>query len=514
MAMDKDSGRELFTREWLPDDPRSANGDGLGPVFNDTSCAACHNQGGVGGAGPASKNVQVASAFSGGIEINGGRTMNRPNFNFSFDTFGFNFDEGGKKKDRRTAKADKAKAKAKVASEREQLERIHPGLLTSRSVVLQRFSTDPAYASYRDRITSDGLTSGFDGKFQFGGDFDNAFDFFRKLSGQAVADRANMPKLSAEQSAELQRVAQQSRLGGFFRLLGQRQIGNIVLLISERNTPPLFGAGLIDAIPDSVLINAAKARHPGYPEVSGRVARQKDGKLGRFGWKSQKVDLREFTLNACAMELGLDVPTQPQAMVPHKPDYVAPGFDLTQDQCNELVAFVSELPRPQQVVPSDEQAKSYLAGGRMLFDSVGCAACHVPDLGEVNDLYSDLLLHDMGTSLGDVGAYGSVPPNATDDEELKQPLPPLVTFGAPGAKRAGAADEAKLIGALRQEWRTPPLWGLRDSGPYLHDGRATSIEQAVALHDGEAQRSARQFFKLSADEKLQLTSFLKSLAAP
>ena len=362
MAADKDSGRELFTREWLPDDPRSAKGDGLGPMFNDTSCAACHNQGGVGGSGPASKNVQVASAFSGGIEVNGGTTNNGPNF--SFGTFGFKFDEGGNKKDRTIAKADKAEAKAKtrIASEREQLGKIHPGLLTSRSVVLHRFSTDPAYASFRDGLTSDGLAGGidgfaggFDGKFQFG-NFDNAFDFVKKLSGQAVADRADLPKLSAEQSAELQRLAQQPRLGGFFHLLGQRQIGNIVLLISERNTPPLFGAGLIDAIPDSVLIHAAKARHPGYPEVSGRVARQKDGKLGRFGWKSQKVDLREFTLNACAMELGLDVPTQPQAMVPHKPDYVAPGLDLTEEQCNELVAFVSELPRPQQVVPGDEKS--------------------------------------------------------------------------------------------------------------------------------------------------------------
>ena len=57
-------GAELYNREWLPKDARAGRGDGLGPVFNDTSCVACHNQGGVGGGGPASKNVDVISVFS------------------------------------------------------------------------------------------------------------------------------------------------------------------------------------------------------------------------------------------------------------------------------------------------------------------------------------------------------------------------------------------------------------------------------------------------------------------
>jgi len=55
-------GREIFLREWLPNDPRSHGGDGLGPVFNDTSCVACHNLGGAGGGGPASKNVDIITA--------------------------------------------------------------------------------------------------------------------------------------------------------------------------------------------------------------------------------------------------------------------------------------------------------------------------------------------------------------------------------------------------------------------------------------------------------------------
>ena len=50
--VEKPSGQELFTREWLPGDSRSAGGDGLGPMFNESSCVGCHNQGGIGGGGP------------------------------------------------------------------------------------------------------------------------------------------------------------------------------------------------------------------------------------------------------------------------------------------------------------------------------------------------------------------------------------------------------------------------------------------------------------------------------
>ncbi len=57
-------GKELFQREWIPNDPRSHGGDGLGPVFNDSSCVACHNLGGPGGGGAASKNVDIITAFS------------------------------------------------------------------------------------------------------------------------------------------------------------------------------------------------------------------------------------------------------------------------------------------------------------------------------------------------------------------------------------------------------------------------------------------------------------------
>lgn len=491
-AADPEVGRELFVRQWLPDDPRSVAGDGLGPVFNDTSCVGCHNQGGVGGAGPPSKNAQIASVFSASATI--------PGVSFTFSFAGPKVEVGnGTKKAAPTTKLGHEEAKARLAREHEQLEQLHPSFLTARSVVVQRFSVDPDYSAIRDKLTFEGVTK--------------ELERLSKGRRRPGRDKDDLPKLAADQAALFEHILREARLDGFTRSLGQRRFGDIVVLVNERNTPPLFGSGIIDAIPDSVLLAAAKKKHAGFPEVTGRVARLKGDKLGRFGWKAQQTNLRGFVLNACAVELGLEVPGHAQAIAPHKPDYVAPGLDMTEEQCNELVSFVEHLPQPRQQLPADAKAAAYLAGGRKLFDSTGCAACHTPDLGEASGIYSDLLLHDMGPGLSDVGAYGSIAPNATEEEELKQPLPPLVTID-PKAKPLKPAEEAKLIGAMRQEWRTPPLWGLRDSAPYFHDGRAATAEQAIALHDGEAQRSTRQYFRLSAAERLQLTAFLNSLASP
>ena len=77
-------GRELFEREWLPGDSRAHGGDGLGPVYNDSSCVACHNLGATGGAGPASKNVDIVTASPIGMapvqQASGGSSPGRPGF--------------------------------------------------------------------------------------------------------------------------------------------------------------------------------------------------------------------------------------------------------------------------------------------------------------------------------------------------------------------------------------------------------------------------------------------------
>jgi cytochrome c peroxidase len=88
--------------------------------------------------------------------------------------------------------------------------------------------------------------------------------------------------------------------------------------------------------------------------------------------------------------------------------------------------------------------------------------------------------------------------------------------GAPPAPAAGAPGDGRKprVGAAVQEWRTPPLWGLVDSGPYLHDGRAETIDDAIRLHGGQASASAQRYAQLSARERRQLEAFLLALAAP
>ncbi len=120
--------------------------------------------------------------------------------------------------------------------------------------------------------------------------------------------------------------------------------------------------------------------------------------------------------------------------------------------------------------------------GQDVFARTGCAACHTPSMNtgpndiaaldrKAVNLYSDLLLHDMGT-LGD------------------------------GIGQAAAAPA---------EMRTAPLWGLRARGPYLHDGRAATVDVAIRLHDGTAAAARNRYLQLPANQQVQLLQFLLTI---
>ena len=146
-----------------------------------------------------------------------------------------------------------------------------------------------------------------------------------------------------------------------------------------------------------------------------------------------------------------------------------------------------------------------LAAGKEAFGKIGCASCHAAKLGDVEGLYSDLLIHDMGDEIADSGSY--------DGDSTDEPLVPLIT-AENGQPQQPQGQPGLPKSARKKEWRTPPLWGVRDSGPYLHDGRAQTVEQAVAFHGGQGTASAQKYFMLSPTERLQLEAFLKSLVAP
>jgi CxxC motif-containing protein (DUF1111 family) len=405
-------GEALFLRKWDVDDPRGRGGDGLGPVFNERSCVACHGLGGTGGGGKVDKNVDLLSANPiQSRSLAQSCTPQEP-----------------------VAKPALAPAPAPLPApvDRSKLAKIHPGLVSAQSVVLHRFGINPTYVSWRNQL----LSPNNNGRNNL-------------HTGALVLQRISDPRF------------------------------NIVL--SHRNATALFGSGQIDAIEDVVIEREAERQKGLDVPTKGRVARQKDGRIGRFGWKAQVPHLRDFVLNACAVELGLETPTHHQTVDPFGNGARPGAIDMSDEDCDALIDYVRNLPAPIVQDRDDDEL------GFERFTAIGCADCHKPNLGRVEGIFSDLLLHDMGGGLSDSGAsYGSMSPGETPSPD------------APGPG----------------EWRTPPLWGVADSAPYLHDGRAATLSDAIRAHGGQAQASAREFEKLSKARRQQVLGFLLSLTAP
>ncbi len=274
--------------------------------------------------------------------------------------------------------------------------------------------------------------------------------------------------------------------------------GTILIQSSERNPPALFGAGLIDAIPDEAIEAAARRKSPGAAQVKGRVSRLKDGRIGRFGWKAQTATLDDFVRSAAAGEMGLEVPARHQAADPRLPGVAATGLDMDESECDTLVDYVRGLPLPVAIKPANDRDAAQWKAGEATFKSIGCTACHMAKLGDVEGIYSDLLLHDMGPQLADTDAYNVFVGEPSQADGLRVPDRVRTETGT----------------ASVREWRTAPLWGVRDAGPYLHDGRAATIAEAIRLHAGQGATAARRYAELSPRRKQQLEAFLSSLATP
>ena len=276
----------------------------------------------------------------------------------------------------------------------------------------------------------------------------------------------------------------------------QNNIGQFVLVRSQRNPTALFGTGLIDSIPERVIEDAAKVKHPGFPEVAGRVSRLKDKRIGRFGWKAQTASLSDFVLTACAVELGLEVPDHHQGGDPQKPQAQAKGLDLSAEECNALMDL-----RPGTPQAPGEQAgqRRRIQGDRGRPASSRRSAARpatrpswAPSKGSTATSCSTTWASSSATS---ASMASSIPARRRRRSTMRKGRSPddrRFHIDAFSRTRRGcfAATKRPTTGpASRFEWRTPPLWGFRDSGPYLHDGRADTIDHAVALHGGEAQPS-------------------------
>ncbi len=460
-------GRDLFTREWLPGDPGSHSGDGLGPVYNDTSCAACHNQGGVGGAGSRSKNVDFLAAIVTPVE---GESR-------------FRNDEISRMVRQMSALQSQSKGAQPVKPrakgedpDRGPLLKLHRGFRDASSLVLHRFGPGTNYQAWRVGILNPMMNDILQPAFS--------------LIGPSIEESAIVFSVDRHLASL------------------PMEHGHFTLVQSQLNPPPLFGAGLIDKVPDADLEAAAASPDPRFFGIQGRVSRLADGRIGRFGWKAEHASLHGFVLTACAVELGLEVPGRHQGIKPDDPDYHSPGLDLSQEECNALAAFIRNLPAPVQRRPATQREMEAIQSGRASFDQIGCAACHRPKLGPIDGIYSDLLLHDMGESLSNSASYSSVLPDPAEEQG------PLADADFPAGPDAFAGEPQRARLPLRREWRTPPLWGLRDSAPYMHDGRAETLEQAIVLHGGQAESVKSRYFRLRPEQRLAMLLFLKSLLAP
>jgi CxxC motif-containing protein (DUF1111 family) len=241
-----------------------------------------------------------------------------------------------------------------------------------------------------------------------------------------------------------------------------------------RQTPPLFGLGLIDTIPEDAILANADPDDVITPDgISGKPSWTDGSRLGRFGWKAQVPTLHEFARDAATTELGLAIPLEEGLTFGaiHDTDDI-PDPEIGTDYLAGLTDFMSLLAPIARATPDDP---ALAAEGEALFTDVGCAACHVPSLpgadGDV-PLFSDLLLHEI------------LPENARGIEDA-------------------SANEREL--------RTAPLWGIRLSGPYLHDGRADTLREAIVGHDGEAKESRERFLSLDEDAQAALLAFLGTL---
>lgn len=263
-------------------------------------------------------------------------------------------------------------------------------------------------------------------------------------------------------------------------------------------TPPAnTGLGFIAFLSDQDLIDLSDPEDKNGDGISGRInwvtipqyartnpnAIQQNGRyIGRFGKKASVHSLLQQTANAYNQDMGVNSILEPYDT------YTGLSVDpeVSLNTLHDVVFYLETLKAPVQRTPENQD----VINGKNTFVRIGCESCHISTLktgdapiaalrNKTFHPYTDLLLHDMGEDLRESYTEGS---------------------------------------AGQREWRTPPLWGLglskiSQGGKYylLHDGRATSIDEAILYHGGEASKSKEAYLGLSSDEKKSLIKFLESL---
>ncbi len=288
-------------------------------------------------------------------------------------------------------------------------------------------------------------------------------------------------------------------------------------VVGLRQTTPLFGLGLVEAIPDFEIEAYAFRQARFHPAEAGRINRVLDvasggqSRVGRFGWKDQQATLLSFSGDAYVNEMGVTSKFFPNENAPNGDMTKLKACDKAADpeDKDDDVTLFTNFVRLLAPPPRDERLSRLEVGsgfdghgdgerdrdhgsdrgfdrdigparGEKVFAAIGCGVCHYAGFvarsridainGKRVGAYSDFLLHDIGTADGI--AQGNARPN---------------------------------------ELRTTPLWGLQESAPYLHDGSAATIQDAIKRHGNQAAASRKAFDGLSWHLQQSLVEFLEAI---
>ena len=262
---------------------------------------------------------------------------------------------------------------------------------------------------------------------------------------------------------------------------------------------PTFGLGLIEQIPESVILanQAANASAKSLLGISGHPNRNgNDGTITKFGWKAQNKSLLLFSGEAYNVEMGIsnelfqserdETPSCQFTKLPNDTTDTTAASGVETISAIEKFSFFMRFLAPPRPSGNTPGGSSSINNGSQLFSSVGCALCHTPTLttGDSSvaalrnknvNLYSDLLVHNMGIGLTDNVIQGAAGPG---------------------------------------EFRTAPLWGLGQRVFFLHDGRTSDLQAAILAHrslGSEASAVINNFRALGEGSKQDVLNFLRSL---
>jgi CxxC motif-containing protein (DUF1111 family) len=337
--------------------------------------------------------------------------------------------------------------------------------------------------------------------------------FKRNPNGSNDGGVHNLFVITGRSDASGCKIKQPNFLPAGNALTGQGGNPNIIFRIPT----PVFGAGLIEAIPDSAILANMKAdvhlKKPlgisGHPNahLSGNANRSaNDGTITRFGWKAQNKSLLLFSGEAYNVEMGITNQLFPQ----ERDETAGCIFDATPDDTLNFTPDAPAASNPNTALISDIEAFANFmrmlapptplpdtpstVRGRATFEKIGCALCHTPSFttgkmvasgsstspsaalsNQPVNLFSDLLVHNMGRGLAD------------------------------GITQGGAGPD---------EFRTAPLWGVGQRIFFLHDGRTTDLVEAVEAHrsgGSEANKIIDRFNRLTVRQQQDIINFLRSL---